>query len=51
MSKERENSKLKIISLDELKDKHIGKIGTLERYKYEKNLNKELKQLKEDEEI
>jgi len=42
MSKERENSKLKIISLDELKDKHIGKVGTQERDEYEKNLIKEL---------
>lgn len=37
-----------IISLDELKDKHIGKIGTFERDKYEKKLNREVNQNKNE---
>lgn len=49
MLQEGENSKFTtIISLDELKDKHIGKIGTPERDRYEKKLNKELNQNKDD---
>jgi hypothetical protein len=28
----------KIMSLDQLKDKHIGKVGTIERDKYEFDL-------------
>lgn len=32
------NNKIKMMTLDEVKDKHIGKVGTPERNKYEINL-------------
>jgi HTH-type transcriptional regulator / antitoxin HipB len=37
-----ENNKLKIYSLDEAKDKHLGKIGTERRDKYEYELRLDL---------
>lgn len=34
--------KMKMMSLDQLKDKHIGKVGTIERDKYEFDLKIEI---------
>lgn len=39
---ETKNKKMKMMTLDQLKDRDIGKIGTLERDKYEFDLRMEL---------
>lgn len=39
-------AKINLYSLSEIKDKCIGKIGTKERDKYEKKLQKQISKLK-----
>lgn len=39
---EAKKKKMKMMTLDQLKDKHIGKVGTLERDRYEFDLRMEL---------
>ncbi|RXP49345.1 transcriptional regulator, partial [Lutibacter sp. HS1-25] len=36
------NKKMKMMSLDQLKDKHLGEVGTIERDKYEFDLKIEI---------